>query len=50
MPALFPTTYAFDEGDAKRVVKNKFCSFEIDAVLFPVDLVFFFIPFKSDYV
>jgi len=40
----------FDEGDAKGIVENESCSFEIDTVLFLIDLVLFRIPFKSDHV
>jgi hypothetical protein len=50
MPALFPSAYAFDECDAKGVVENETGSSKIDIVLSLVDLVLFFIPFKSDYV
>jgi hypothetical protein len=50
MPALFPAAYTFDEGNAKGVVENEFCSFEIDTVLFLVDPVLLFIPFKSNHV
>jgi hypothetical protein len=50
MPALFPAAYTFDKGDAKGVVENESCSFEIDAVLVLVDLVLSFIPFASDHV
>ena len=50
MPALFPTAYAFNECDAKWIVENEFCSFEINTVPFLVDLVPFFILFKADHV
>jgi hypothetical protein len=50
MPALFPAADTFDEGDAEGVVENEPCSFEIDTMLFLVDLVLFFIRFKSDRV
>jgi len=50
MPALFPAAYTFDEGDAKGIVENESCSFEIDTMLLLIDLVLFYIPFKSDHV
>jgi hypothetical protein len=50
MPALFPAAYGFDEGDAKWVVENESCSFEINSVPFLVDLVLLFVPFESDHV
>ena len=50
MSALFPIAYTFDEGDAKWIVENEFCSLEIEAVLFLIDLALLLIPLESDHV
>ena len=39
MPALFPSTYAFNERDAMRIVEDESCSFEINVMVCLVDPV-----------
>jgi hypothetical protein len=50
MPALFSTAFTFDERDAEGIIKNEFCSFKIDAVLFPINRILLVILFESDHM